>query len=115
VTDLQFRKMELNEKVAINIELPAHVWLSFLFGYGESEWSNMGASKIAFVVQEAMLDPIFLREQAAEQQQHLDMHNAAFQHLVTGHPPEMPPNVIDTPLFERPIGSDDYPPQPEDG
>jgi hypothetical protein len=93
MADPQFRKMDLGESVSI--ELPALVWLVFLFGYSESDWNNFGAGKIAYAVQEAMFDPIYLREQAAQAQQQLDAHNAAFHGLFLGQQPEMPPNVTD--------------------
>jgi len=118
MAELKFRKMELNDKVAI--ELPVHIWLGFLYGYSGSDWSNMCAGEIASAVQEAVMDPVFLKEQAAKQQEHIDLHNAAFQTMVTGRPPEMPPNMTDTPPFGAPWnpttnpdgypgGSDDYP------
>jgi hypothetical protein len=45
-------------------------------------------------VQEALLDPLYLKERQAQQQAHADMHNAAFAQM-TGQKIEVPPNITD--------------------
>ncbi len=92
MSDLQFRKMDLSEPVTIT--MPAHTWLGFLFSYADCEWSSTCASAICKGIQDVLLDPIYLREAAAEAQAHADVHQAFINHI-TGQPVDVPPNITD--------------------
>lgn len=85
------RDISLNEPVTIT--LPAHLWLSAMSGYAECEWSSTVMTLLMTRVQEALLDPVYLKEQLAKQQHQQDMQQAAFNQMVTGRPPEIPPNM----------------------
>jgi len=84
--------MDLSEPVTIT--MPAHTWLGFLFGYTESEWSSICAGAICTGIQDALMDPIFLREEAAKVQANADVHQAFLNHI-TGQPVDVPPNITD--------------------
>ena len=90
--DIRFRKMDLNEEVTIT--LPAHIWAGFIFTYNNADWTELCASKIALAAQNAILDPVYLREQEAAAQSQVDMQHAAFMHM-TGQPMDIPPNIMD--------------------
>jgi hypothetical protein len=112
VNDLRFRKLTLDQDVTIT--LPAHTLLGFLYAYSASDWNEACATDIAIAVRNALFDPVFLKEEEARQQEHADLHKAAFSHFVGQLPIELPPNVTDSPPFGYPGGSDDYPSQPGD-
>lgn len=77
------KDMGLNDLVSI--EMPAHMWLSFIAAYTATEWKNGPATAVCHLAQEALLDPVFLNEQLAKMEQEQEQHNAMF-HRVTGIP-----------------------------
>jgi|SRR5579872_3088547 len=81
--------MELNEMVSV--EMPAHLWVSFIAAYSTTEWSCGAATAIMMVVQEKLLDPLFLNEKQAEMQQHMDQQRAELRQWMTGQEPPPPP------------------------
>lgn len=87
----KLKKLGMNEMVSI--EMPAHMWLSFLAGYLASEWSTGSANTLAEQIQEALLDPLYVKEKQAEMQFLQDQRNAGLQQFFTGQPPETPPNM----------------------
>jgi hypothetical protein len=84
------RNITLNEKVAI--ELPAHIWLAFMAQYATTKWSSDAASHIVVNIQEALLDPIYIKERQAEAQSYHDRSDLAFQ-MFMGQHPDIPPNM----------------------
>ena len=63
----RYRKMDLNDPVTVT--LPAGVWVSFSAAYAASRWDCSSANMIANAAAEALVDPLYLQEcMAAEQQ-----------------------------------------------
>lgn len=85
------RKMDLNEPISIT--MPAHLWVGFLAAYSITEFSHGAANAIAELAQEALLDPIYLNERLAEQQQLVDQHQQQMHRVFGTPPPDFPPNA----------------------
>lgn len=84
------RDMGMNEPVSI--ELPAHVWLTFMVTYANTEWTSDSAAAICVEIQEALLDPLYVNERQAELQERHDQHERAFRAFI-GQRPEFPPGM----------------------
>lgn len=84
------RDIKLNDPVSIT--LPAHIWLGFVAAYATSDWNCNYANNIATEVSDALLDPIYMNERLAEEQQARDEQSATMQRLM-GQIPEFPPNM----------------------
>ena len=84
------RDIKLNDPVSIT--LPAHIWLGFVAAYATSDWNCNHANQIATEVSEALLDPLYMNERLAAEQQARDEQQAIFQRFI-GQTPEVPPNM----------------------
>lgn len=89
------RNISLTDPVTVT--LPAHIWLGFFAAYMSTKWACNYASAIAVAAQEQLMDPLWLKEREAHQQQHDDIGQALVHGFLTGRPPEPPPNVTDSP------------------
>lgn len=85
----KLKKRDMNDMVSI--EMPAHMWLSFLAAYLVTDWATGPANTLAELVQEELLDPLYVREKQAEMQFLADQHQAQLHSFFTGQPPEPPP------------------------
>lgn len=85
------RDIGLNDKVSV--ELPAYVWLGFAASYISSSFNSPDANEVVTAVQRALLDPLYLKEQEAHHQQQHDQAQSFFNTIVSGNPPEVPPNM----------------------
>lgn len=89
----RMREITLNEPVTIT--LPAHVWCGFLAAYVAAKWSCADASVILNEVQNALFDPLWLRERQAEVQRVHDERHRLISGI-TGFPgPMTPPDAGD--------------------
>jgi hypothetical protein len=100
--DIQIPKykegLRLNE--AVNIQLPASVWLQFLAAYAHTEWHEGSATIIAMTIRSALLDPIFMNEQDAQYQEQRDMVRSFDPLVALGIVP--PPAPDDDPRMDKP-------------
>lgn len=85
------RDLGLNEPVSIT--LPAYVWLGFSSAYISSDFNSTDANNLINAIQRSLLDPVFIKEQEAQQQFVQDQHQNMFHQMMTGRPPEIPPNM----------------------
>lgn len=90
MNDLVFREIQLNGK--ITVELPAHVWIGFLYEYSSCEWNGICANSIVGAIQDGMLSPLYVKEREAAIQEHSAKHNSIFASFL-GMPPGVPPNI----------------------
>lgn len=89
----RFRDLKLGDPVQVT--LPTFVWMSFAASYGTCDWNDPYATQIQQAALEAILDPIYVKEQQAAAQEAHDQAHAQFHHFVTGQPPEVPPHMED--------------------
>lgn len=89
----RMRSIDLNEP--ISIEMPAHMWISFISAYSTSDFSHGAANTLAELAQQALLDPLYLNERLAEQQQLIDRHQEHMHRVFGTPPPNFPPHTED--------------------
>lgn len=63
---------ELSVKADVTVSLPAHVWIGFIAAYNSTRWISPDASAIGYAAMQQMLDPVYIKEQEAEHEQHHD-------------------------------------------
>jgi hypothetical protein len=86
------RETKLNDEVTVT--LPAHIWNGFVASYQCAPWSCQHATAVAQAAQEALIDPVYLREQEAEMQQmHAEHGPLGFLFGITGQHPQVPPDT----------------------
>lgn len=90
---VRFRDLKIDEQVSVT--LPAHIWLGFIASYSAFSDYNCGyANMIGSAAQEAMLDPVYLRERQAETERQLAQHQHMMSNMIPGFPgPQIPPDL----------------------
>lgn len=78
----QFKELGLNDKVPVEIQVS--LILQAIAEYSNTEWSGPAMSQLMHCIQEAVLDPVFLREKLAEMQHVRDQQEAAINRIVPG-------------------------------
>lgn len=71
---MKMRDLKLNDEVTVTA--PAHIWLGFVAAYSQCEWNSQYATAIAAEAQEAMADPLWIKETEAAHQKMYAEHNA---------------------------------------
>lgn len=74
----------------VSLELPAHIWTSFIATYSAAKWASSSASAIYNAAIKAMIDPGRLAEMEAEQQQQQELHDS-IKGIMTGRRPDGAP------------------------
>lgn len=82
------RNLDLNEMV--QVEMPVHMWVNFMASYVDADWQCGAANTLVQIVQDKLLDPIYLNEKLAAMQQAHDEHFGLVQGLAgfMQEPPE---------------------------
>jgi hypothetical protein len=87
--------LKLNDEVAVTLKVKT--WHAFLAVYNSCQWSSQYATVLYSEIQEALMDPVYVREQeAAHQQHHAEMQQSGmlgglFPWMNQGGP-QVPPN-----------------------
>jgi hypothetical protein len=81
------KDINLNEPITVTV--PAHIWLALTAAYNDCDWIN---DNLGYVLEKAMrqiMDPIYVKEQEAAQQEAMDKKQQFFENL-SSHLPGMP-------------------------
>ena len=89
----QMRDIKLGEPVTIT--LPAYVWVGFVASYTSSPEYNCGhANTVASAAQEAILDPVYLKERIADAERMASQQQSYLSNIIPGFPgPQIPPDL----------------------
>ena len=91
------RARDISLTAPVTVTLPAHVWAGFLASYMSTEWVCFYTTTVATAVQEQIMDPLWLKEQDAKRDDDMSQPPAFIARLLGGAPPDLPPNMTDTP------------------
>src|SRR5512146_2163413 len=92
----EFPKMrDLKIGDMVKIDLPAHVWLGFLASYTAApDYNCAHANTIAGAVQEALVDPLYMKEKRAEAERLATEQQQFMSNMIPGFPgPQIPPDL----------------------
>lgn len=78
----QFKDLNLNDKVPV--EMPVAMILQAIAEYSNAEWSGPAVSHLMQFLQEAVLDPVFMRERLAEMQAARDQQEEVMKRIAPG-------------------------------
>jgi hypothetical protein len=111
----RMRPIDLNEPVSVT--LPAHVWRGYMAAYTSTKWEAVDATSIMIEVQNALFDPLWMKEHEAEQQRRHDEHR---QHIHEQLPDFLKPVIAsdvppDAGGFMKPASPSDVPPDDDAG
>lgn len=83
----RMRDLKLNDEIPIT--LPVHVWHGIWCAYiNDRDAHNPDGNILSEAIRDALVDPIFMREYQAKQQQAADEYTAAVHGMIHGQPPE---------------------------
>jgi hypothetical protein len=92
MSEIKFRDIKLGDMVSI--EMPAHAWIGFMHWYSAIDEPSGVANEIWKACQAALVDPVFLRETLAAQQQEIDIHNATVHQIIQGGTAEITTDMM---------------------
>jgi hypothetical protein len=74
----------------VSITLPAHIWMGFIYTYHSNDYTGICEGHISNAVQEAMLDPVYIKESQANSQKLADEQHQSMHQMFSGFSGMMP-------------------------